>query len=96
MLVQIFVYVRMDKLHLNALRQVLAMTIRHRLFFCCFTALYLCLKTTFYTYMYIYIGCKAFCLNGGTCKDDKCICVQGYEGRFCENRASHCFFFKEH
>lgn len=29
--------------------------------------------------------CKVRCLNGGTCKDDKCQCPEGFVGRFCEN-----------
>ncbi|KAG8223124.1 hypothetical protein J437_LFUL000545 [Ladona fulva] len=28
-------------------------------------------------------GCKAICLNGGTCVGSQCVCRQGYQGEFC-------------
>ena len=30
------------------------------------------------------------CRNGGTCWDNKCCCVQGYEGAHCDNDVMEC------
>ena len=29
-------------------------------------------------------SCLSRCMNGGTCKEDKCVCRSGYSGEFCQ------------